>query len=361
MQLMDEGFAASADGIRGMAPRSGRSGKMTVQAISILKAASVRLGHTHQCNEDTMARPLKKGLSFWSKDTDFYADPKVRKMGRRCGASSLVILDSFLCKIYHEGYYITLDEDMVEDIADETFTTPDLVLRTADFAVQVGFFHEDFYRNNSVLTGLSLQQRYFSATSRRQKPDSTFPYLLLNFISADNNPVSADNNPVSADNNSENKIRLNKNTYSSSYSSIVDKEKEEEIFLIFYLKNIKEYKAEVRKFVKFYSDRGWKTTDGEPVTDVLGLANAWDPKGSEKLIGEKAATMLSELNNELRVHGFGISDRGKLRDVERVWFEGAEMYIQCSQSFQSLIEDNMEAVRPVLRRYARNIHYAVKQ
>lgn len=308
-----------------------------------------------------MARPLKKGLDYWSKDTDFYSDPKVRKIGRRCGAASLTILDSFFCKIYHEGYYITLDEDMVEDIADETFTTPELVLRTADFAVQVGFFHEDFYRRNSVLTGLSLQQRYFSATSRRQKPDSTFQYLLLNCITADGNEVSASNNGVNDDDNSENNNKINNNIYSSSYSSIVDREKEEEIFLIFYLKNVKEYKAEVRKFVKFYSDRGWKTTDGQPVTDVIGLANAWDPKNTEKNLSEKAMTMLSELNNELRVHGFTISDRSKIRDVERVWSDGPKLFIQCSESFQALIEENMETVQPVLRRYTAQLSYLTKQ
>lgn len=308
-----------------------------------------------------MARPLKKGLDYWSKDTDFYSDPKVRKIGRRCGAASLTILDSFFCKIYHEGYYITLDEDMVEDIADETFTTPELVLRTADFAVQVGFFHENFYRNNSVLTGLSLQQRYFSATSRRQKPDSTFQYFLLNGISADKNDISASNNEINGNDNSENYNKRNNTISSSYYSSIVDKEKEEEILLIFYLKNVKEYKAEVRKFIKFYSDRGWKTSDGRPVTDVIGLANAWDPKGVEKMLNEKAMTMLSELNNELRVHGFKISDRGRIRDVERVWFEGAKVFIQCSESLQALIEENMETVQPVLRRYAAQLSYVTKQ
>lgn len=304
-----------------------------------------------------MARPLKKGLDYWSKDTDFYSDPKVRKIGRRCGAASLTILDSFFCKIYHEGYYITLDDDMVEDIADETFTTPDLVLRTADFAVQVGFFNEGFYRRNSVLTGLSLQQRYFSATSRRQKPDSTFQYLLISCISADKNGVSANKNGNNGDNNSENNNKINNNIYSSSYSSIVDKEKEEEIFLIFYLKNIKDYKAEFRKFVKFYSDRGWKTTDGEPVTDVIGLANAWDPKNAEKKLSEKAMTMLSELNNELRVNGFTISDRSRLKDAEKIWFEGAKAFVKCSESLQSLIEDNMTTVRPVLLRYAAQLCY----
>ena len=307
-----------------------------------------------------MARPLKSGLEFWRKDTNFYADPKVHKLGRRCGAAGLAILDSIFCKIYHEGYYIVLDEDMIEDLADETFTTPALVSRAVETAVEVGFFHEDLYRRNSVLTGLSLQLRYFSATSRRQKPDSTLQYLLLSGITESNNGVNADNNGVNADNNSENNKHININTYSSSYSSIVDKEKEEEIFQIFFLKNIEHYRDEFRRFVKFYSDRGWNTTAGEPVTDVLGLAQAWDPHEERKKFSEKAVTLLSEMNNELRIHGKGIEERKLLRDVDGIWFQDGQILIQCTEALQDWLELNIDKVEPVIRRYGRSVTYKVK-
>ncbi len=307
-----------------------------------------------------MARPLKLGLEFWRKDTNFYADPKVHKLGRRCGAAGLTILDSIFCKIYHEGYYIVLDEDMVEDLADETFTTPALVLRAVDTAVEVGFFHEDLYRRNSVLTGLSLQLRYFSATSRRQKPDSTLQYLLLSGITENNNGVNVNNNGVNVDNNSENNINKNINIYSSSYSSILDKEKEEETLQIFFLKNIEHYRDEFRRFVKFYSDRGWNTTSGEPVDDVLGLARAWDPHEERKKFNEKAATLLSELDNELRVHAVGIGERKLLRDVENIWFKDGRILIECSKAFQDWLESSIDKAEPVVRRYGRQITYKVK-
>ena len=308
-----------------------------------------------------MARPLKSGLEFWRKDTNFYADPKVHKLGRRCGAAGLAILDSIFCKIYHEGYYIVMDEDMIEDIADETFTTAPLVLRAIDTAVEVGFFHEDFYRRNSVLTGLSLQLRYFSATLRRQKSDSNLQYLLLSGISESNNGVNVDNYGVNVDNNSGNNINRNINTSSSSYSSIVDKEKEEEIFQIFFLKNIDHYRDEFRRFVKFYSDRGWNTTSGEKVTDVLGLARAWDPNEDKKKFSEKAAALLSELDNELRIHGVGIDDRKKLREVENIWFNDGSILIQCNEDAHDFLELNLDKLAPVIRRYGRDIIYSVKQ
>ena len=38
-----------------------------------------------------MSRPLKRGLSYWRKDVNWYADPKVKKIGRRVGAAGQAI------------------------------------------------------------------------------------------------------------------------------------------------------------------------------------------------------------------------------------------------------------------------------
>jgi len=308
-----------------------------------------------------MPRPLKKGLAYWNKDVNFYADPKVRKIGRRKGAAGQAILDCILCKIYREGYFLTIDDDLIEDISDETFTTPELVFQVIELAVEVGFFHEGFWKNNATLTGLSLQSAYFSATSRRQKPNSDLQYFLLSGINANNNDINADNNEVIVDNNSENKIIRNNPIYSSSYSSIVDREKEEEIFLIFFLKNVKDFRAEYRKFVKFYSDRGWNTPAGQPVSDVIGLARAWSPHDTESHFNERALTMLAEINNELRTRGYKIQDRCKLLDAEAVWFEGATVRIKCSETLHAFMEENISEISPVIYRYGRTLSYDLKQ
>ena len=311
-----------------------------------------------------MSRPLKRGLSYWRKDVNWYADPKVKKIGRRVGAAGQAILDAVFCKIYREGHYISVDEDLIEDIADETFTTPELVERTIQTAVDVGFFDAGFYRNNAVLTGLSLQAEYFSATSRRQTADknsrSNLPYLLLNGVSVNNNPINVDDNPVNADKNREYNLILSNSIYSSSYSSIVNREQEEEILIIFYLKNIKDYRAEFWKFKKFYDDRHWVTSEGEPVTDVAGLARAWAPKDAEKRFNEKAIALVSDINNELWTRGYPVQDRRNLLDVEAVWFEGAAVRIRCSENCHAFLEEHIADLRPVILRYGRTLCYDMK-
>lgn len=311
-----------------------------------------------------MSRPLKRGLSYWRKDVNWYADPKVKKIGRRVGAAGQAILDAVFCKIYREGHYISVDEDLIEDIADETFTTPELVERTIQTAIDVGFFDAGFYRNNAVLTGLSLQSEYFSATSRRQTADknyrSNLPYLLLNGVSVNNNPINVDDNPVNADNNREYNLILSNSIYSSSYSSIVNREQEEEILIIFYLKNIKDYRAEFWKFKKFYDDRHWVTAEGEPVTDVAGLARAWAPKDAEKRFNEKAIALVSDINNELWTRGYPVQDRRNLLDVEAVWFEGTSVRIRCSENCHAFLEEHIADLRPVILRYGRTLCYDMK-
>ena len=96
------------------------------------------------------------------------------------------------------------------------------------------------------------------------------------------------------------------------------------------------------------------------MTDVLGLAQAWDPHEERKKFSEKAVTLLSEMNNELRIHGKGIEERKLLRDVDGIWFQDGQILIQCTEAFQDWLELNIDKVEPVIRRYGRSVTYKVK-
>ena len=307
-----------------------------------------------------MARPLKRGLAFWRKDVDFYSDPKVRKLMRREGAAAATILDCIFCKIYHEGWFLKIDEDIIEDISTETFTSSDLVLRVIELSVQIGFFHEGFYRNDSVLTGLTLQSKYVSATLRRQKPDSDLQYWLPNGITADNNPVNDCNNGDIVNNNSENNIIQDNNIlYSSSCSSIVDKEKEE-IFLIFYLKNVKDFRGEFHRFVAYYASRNWKTGEGEQIRNILDVAQAWDPHDADRRLSDTGLALMAQIASKLRLHNVPISERKFLLDVEALYFEPSKITIQCSENSREFLESHIDIIAPVVRQYAPMVTYMVR-
>ncbi len=70
-----------------------------------------------------MARPLKKGIPYFSLDVDFLSDIKVRRILRGCGTKSIAILISLLGNIYRdEGYYLRWDDDVAFLVADEVGT-----------------------------------------------------------------------------------------------------------------------------------------------------------------------------------------------------------------------------------------------
>ena len=53
-----------------------------------------------------MGRKVKTGLSYFSKDVDYYDDFKIMDLMNEYGPLGQTIYDVLLCMIYHEGYYL---------------------------------------------------------------------------------------------------------------------------------------------------------------------------------------------------------------------------------------------------------------
>lgn len=138
-----------------------------------------------------MARPIKKGLDYYSLDSDFLRDMKVRKVMRAQGAAAIAVLIDLLGNIYgDEGYYMLWDEDARFLVADDVGIKESLVQAIVDKAVKVGLFDSALYAGQQILTSHGIQKRYKQAAV--QKKDSTIrPDLdLLQDELRDDNGVS---------------------------------------------------------------------------------------------------------------------------------------------------------------------------
>lgn len=119
-----------------------------------------------------MARPLKEGLDYFSLDTDFLQNRKVRRIKMACGAQSISVLICLLCNIYrNKGYYILWDEDLPFLIADEIGVSEGAVTEIMKKAIQVGFFHQQVYEKESVLTSEEIQKRYSRVCNDSKRKD----------------------------------------------------------------------------------------------------------------------------------------------------------------------------------------------
>ena len=65
-----------------------------------------------------MARSRKKGIDYFTIDTDIYMDRKLRRVRHTHGAGAMAVVLSVLCHIYGEnGYYIDAGPDLYFDLA----------------------------------------------------------------------------------------------------------------------------------------------------------------------------------------------------------------------------------------------------
>ncbi len=53
-----------------------------------------------------MARPLKKGLSYFPKDVDYYEDFKIMDLMNEYGPLGQTIYDIVISMVYREGYFL---------------------------------------------------------------------------------------------------------------------------------------------------------------------------------------------------------------------------------------------------------------
>ena len=134
-----------------------------------------------------MARPIKKGISYFPLDVDFLKDIKVRKVMRACGSSAPTILVCLLGNIYgDEGYYMLWDEDIRFLVADDVGTSEALVEEVVIKAIQVGIFNKKLFDNYKILTSHGIQERYKRAAYQKLDSKISEQYDLLDVSSTDN-------------------------------------------------------------------------------------------------------------------------------------------------------------------------------
>lgn len=179
-----------------------------------------------------MARPVKDGVNYWNKDTDFYSDNKIKLLRSEFGAKGMYLLDYILTEeIYRKnGYYMAFDDDVCF-----------LVSAGAGCGLDVGFikefiagccrrsfFDEGVLKAFGVLTSRGIQRRYIRMVDKRDEIRMVKEYFLLDInsrqditenarrklalfsISSPGNSVFSSDNPVNSSDNSQSKVKESK-------------------------------------------------------------------------------------------------------------------------------------------------------
>ena len=124
----------------------------------------------------------KKGLDYFALSINHYDHLKMKRLRRLCHANGLAVYTLMLCQLYGgKGYYLTVTDELVEDIAEDLALTPEKVTAIVDTCCRLGIFDTDIYHRDRVLTSADIQMSYVDICSRTRRRFSLMDvkYLLL--------------------------------------------------------------------------------------------------------------------------------------------------------------------------------------
>lgn len=115
-----------------------------------------------------MARPIKRGMDYFSFDVNFFFDRPIKALKRRYGTDGITAYIYLLCAVYSEnGYYLKADEYFHEETADDLNTDLERLNEILDFLCERNLFDAELYENEGVLTSHGIQRRFQEAVKVR--------------------------------------------------------------------------------------------------------------------------------------------------------------------------------------------------
>ena len=179
-----------------------------------------------------MARPFKKGLSYFPLDVKFFDNPKIQELIMEVGYLGIVVYLRILTLVYQEGYYLEISVQSLarlifRDIRGQNLTKVDRVIEVIYRIAECELIDSNLVAKG-IITSSSIEKQWLISTARRRNIDKSKYWLLTQeeeqealkctkssmsesarimskFINVDNNLVNVDNNLVNVDNNTQNK------------------------------------------------------------------------------------------------------------------------------------------------------------
>ncbi|MFV0522522.1 MAG: DUF4373 domain-containing protein [Mangrovibacterium sp.] len=127
-----------------------------------------------------MARPTKKGISYFPLDVDFFEDEKIEAIGVYCGALGELAAVKLLCMIYRNGYYMAWNEvarmKLIKGLNGVSEKELDAVIEKL---VEWQFFSPQLFHEQGILSSKAIQRRFHEITKRRKLTQTELPYWIL--------------------------------------------------------------------------------------------------------------------------------------------------------------------------------------
>lgn len=178
-----------------------------------------------------MANKTKSGLDYFPLDVNFFSDIKCRKLLKKYGSDGITLYIYLLCRIYEDGYFIEMDEDLLFFTAESLKFDEVLVKEMLNFMFKIGVFDEFSAKNNNILTSKSIQIRYSEIAKIARRKKNIEKFSLINVHLSPNNVQLSPINVQDCTNNVQlypNNVHFCNKEKESKVKEIKVKEKEKE-------------------------------------------------------------------------------------------------------------------------------------
>lgn len=122
-----------------------------------------------------MSKENKKGLSYYSIDTDRYQDKRIKRLKHNFSVSGIAVYDYLLCEIYRvKGCFMEWDESTAFDVTEYFGLKESTVNEIVLYCGSVGLFDKELL-SIGILTSLSIQSRYIRICKLAKRSDCEIP------------------------------------------------------------------------------------------------------------------------------------------------------------------------------------------
>ena len=168
-----------------------------------------------------MARPIKKGLSYFPLDVGVFKDKRITKIERKFGVYGSSIFLRILTMVYEHGYYLEMtEEDLITELIYQIGVGKISYQRVRNVILmccELGILDEPLFRQG-VITSDGIQKQFIRVAKRRKEVEISKYWLLdsatmeelgvlLSMEKNEEKGVNVNNNPVNVDINTQSKSK----------------------------------------------------------------------------------------------------------------------------------------------------------
>lgn len=148
-----------------------------------------------------MARPLKKGIDYFSHDVNMKDDIKIKLLRAKYGIIGYAVYNLLLEDIYKNGYFLVIDEDYILIFCSDNNVEIELFNSIVEFMISRQLFSEIIYKKYGILTSKRIQSDYLHATAKRTDNNIIDKKLDVDIVILEKTKVISEKTP---DNNVDN-------------------------------------------------------------------------------------------------------------------------------------------------------------